>query len=122
MCMSIRQRWFAVAVCASSIILCSTARAGFVYFQVAEIPPQAVQHDSFVLPLSDPLDIAHARDLISKGPEQAGATIVFADIAAGSDGINRDLLADNQHTWSWHVTKFTSFGDFGIELLDGWPT
>jgi hypothetical protein len=97
------------------------ARAELIYFRVAERPGNEVHHDSFVVPISDPADISHARDLISKGPEQAGATILFADIVAGADG-NRDLLSPDQHLWNWHVTKVTGFGDFGIELLDGWPT
>ena len=99
----------------------ATARGELVYFQVSELPGQESHHDSFILPLLDPADIAHARDLISRGPDKAGATILNADIAAGADGINRDLLADDQHPWSWHVTHFNGFGDIGIELLDGWP-
>ena len=96
-------------------------RGEFVYFQVAELPGRETHHDSFVVPLSDIQAIAHARDVITRGPEQAGATIIFADIAKGSDGINRNLLADDKPLWNWHVTKFNDFGDIGIELLDGWP-
>jgi hypothetical protein len=99
------------------------ARAELVYFQVAEAPGNDVRHDSFVVPISDPADISHARDLIFKGPEkQAGAAILFADVVAGANGINRDLLSADQHPWNWHVTKVTGFGDFGMELLDGSPT
>jgi hypothetical protein len=100
----------------------ANTRGGLVYFQVAELPGHVGHDGSFILPLSNPIDIAHARDLISLGPEEAGETIAFADIAAGSDGINRDLLADDQRLWSWHVTQFDGFGDSGIELLDGWPS
>lgn len=106
-------------------LLCATqsASAGVVYFQVAE-PPGLVTHgDSFVLPLTDEEDIAHARDLIARGPEAAGRSIAFARIARGSGGgINRDLLAPGAPEWSWHVTGFDGFNDFGIEILDGWPT
>ena len=78
--------------------------------------------DSFILPLSEPDDIAHARDLIARGPEAAGAPLVFAEVVAGSDGINRDVLAEGEPLWSWHVSAFEGFGDGGIELVDGWPT
>jgi hypothetical protein len=111
-----------LVLCALAIFAASATRADLVYFQVAELPGHEIHRDSFLLPLSNAADIAHARELIQAGPEQAGETIVFADIAAGADGINRDLLAADQHLWSWHVTQFTGFGDFGIELLDGWPS
>ncbi len=94
---------------------------GGVYFKVAEIPGQEFHNDGFILPLTNASDIAHARDLISQGPA-AGATIVFAEIAKGADGFNRDLNAPGEPLWNWHVTSFDGFGDFGIELLDGWPT
>jgi hypothetical protein len=123
MAIGIVRRWGCAAVLVVLGTFClASARGGLVYFQVAELPGHETHHDSFILPLSDSADIAHARDLISLGPDQAGATIVFADIVAGTDGINRDLLAADQHLWSWHVTQFTGFGDVGIELLDGWPS
>jgi hypothetical protein len=98
------------------------ARAGTVLFVVAEKPGVVEHHDSFVLPLSDPADIAHARDLIARGPDAARSAIVFAEVAAGRDGINRNVVADGQPLWDWHVSKFEGFGDFGIELIDGNPT
>lgn len=96
--------------------------AGTVYFEVAERAEVAAHHDAYVLPLSNPEHIQHARDLIREGPDQAGEAIVFARIAAGSDGINRNLLAEGQPEWSWHVSEVHGFGDFGIELIDSWPT
>jgi hypothetical protein len=123
MAIGIVRRCRCAAVLFALGMLClASARGELVYFQVAELPGHETHHDSFLLPLSDPADIAHARDLISLGPELSGQTIVFADIAAGTDGINRDLLAADQHLWSWHVTQFNGFGDTGIELLDGWPS
>src|SRR5689334_3441150 len=109
-------------VCATLIMALLPRFAGgeMVYFQVTELPGQETHHDGFVLPLTNPGDIAHARQILSLGPSNAGATIINADIAAGADGINRDLLADDRHLWSWHVTRFNGFGDVGIELLDGW--
>jgi hypothetical protein len=103
-------------------LLGTLAQASPVYFLAAEPAGSRVHGDSFVLPLTDPDDIAHARDLILRGPAAAQSPIVFAEIAKGVDGLNRDLLRPEQPDWSWHVTKFEGFGDFGIELLDGWPT
>jgi hypothetical protein len=123
MAIGIVRRWGSAAVLGMLGTLClASARGELVYFQVAELPGHETHHDSFILPLSDSDDIAHARDLISLGPEKAGGTIAFADIDPGADGINRDLLAADQHLWAWHVTRFEGFSDTGIELLDGWPS
>jgi hypothetical protein len=111
-------RAFVVALVLSAVAA-GTARAEL--FLVAEPPAQAVHHDSYVLPLSDPRDIAHARDLIQQGPS-AGAPIAVAHIAARADGINRDYLAPTPREWSWHVTEFLGFADAAIEICDGWPT
>jgi hypothetical protein len=102
----------------------SPANAGTVpvYFVVAERPGVEEHGDSFVLPLTDAVDVAHARDLIARGPEAAGAAIVFAEISAGADGVNRDVLAAGEPLWNWHVSRFEGFGDVGLELVDGWPT
>ena len=110
------------SVLASVLFLCGAARAGTVYFVVAERPGVAEQGDSFLLPLSAEADIAHARDLIARGPDAAGAPMVFAEIVAGADGVNRDVLATGEPLWNWHVSAFEGFGDVGIELVDGSPT
>jgi len=112
----------AFAVIAGLFLGAARSSAATTYFLVAERPGQEFHRDSFVLPLTEEADVSHARDLISLGPDSAGSSIAFAKIAAGSDGINRDLLAPNQHEWSWHVTEFEGFGDVGIELVDGNPT
>jgi hypothetical protein len=104
------------------LALSASARAGTVPFVVAEKPGVEEHRDSFVLPLSTDADIAHARDLIARGPDVAGASIVTAEIAPGSDGVNRNVLAEGQPLWDWHVTRFEGFADFGIELTDGNPT
>jgi hypothetical protein len=96
------------------------AAAATVEFLVAEPPGHAVHGDSYVLPLSAKADIDHARDLIERGAA-AGAPIAVAQIAAGADGRNRDVRAPGEPLWSWHVTEFQGFGDFAIELCDGWP-
>ncbi len=100
----------------------SASYAAPTYFLVAEPPAQRLHGDSFVVPIENPDDITHARDLISRGREVAGSSIVFAQIVKGADGHNRDLLDPEQPDWSWHVSRHTDFGDLGIELLDGWPT
>lgn len=123
--MDVRTRWGSVAagiVFAFSAIAPSPAQAGTVYFVVAERPGAAVHHDSYVLPLSEPEDIAHARDLVIRGPDAAGSPLVFASVVAGADGINRNVLAEGEPPWNWHVSAFEGFGDFGIELVDGNPT
>ena len=90
-----------------------------IYFLVAETTP--AHNDSYVLPLTDADDIAHARDLIQFGPAVAGDPIVVADIACGSDGINRDYLAFTKPASCWHVSNFSNFAEVTIEILDGWP-
>src|SRR5688572_30026987 len=115
-------RYVGVALAVALVVLCAaSARGGTVYFLVTELPGQEFHHDSFVLPLTDPAHIAHARELVRFGPS-VGETIVFADIVAGRDEINRDLLEPGKPAYSWHVSEFTAFGDFGIELVDGHPT
>ena len=99
----------------------SPARGDTILFLVTELPGQRYHGDSYVLPISDPGAVAHARDLAAKGPA-AGETIVFARIAPGADGVNRDWLAPGTPAWSWHVTELIGFGDMGIEIYDGWPT
>jgi hypothetical protein len=111
-----------VAACCAAGFAPSVARAGLTYFQVAETPGATAHGDSFVVGIGAAADVAHARDLIARGPEAAGAPILFADVAPGADGINRDLFAPGRPAWDWHVTNVTGFGDVGIELLDGWPT
>lgn len=91
------------------------------YFLVAEWPGEEVHGDSYVLPLTRAEDIAHARALISQGPQAAGRPVAVSKIRLGADGINRDLRAPGQPPWSWHVTEFMGFGDSSVEILDGWP-
>lgn len=109
----------------AAVALCGCGGGGSsapqpVYFLVAEIMPN--HGDSFLLPLTDPADIARARELAAS-PHPQPPTIVVAQIAAGSsDGqlVNRDLLQGGK-PWSWHVSRFVGFADMTIEILDGWP-
>ena len=105
---------------AGVLIAAGGAVAAPVYFLVSEFPDQKEHGDSFVLPLEKPADIAHARDLVQRG-KAAGQTQITADIVAGADNINRDILADGKPAWSWHISNFDQFADVGIELTDGWP-
>ena len=90
-----------------------------VYFLVAVPELYALGWgDSYILPLSDPQDILMARQIIAAGAH----LIVFAEVTAGEDGINRDLLAPGYPEWSWHVSQFLDFGQIGIEYCDGSPT
>ncbi len=93
--------------------------ASTVYFLVGELPGHEFKYDSYVIPLSDPADIAHARDLIAYGPG-IGGTVVAARISRGANDINRDYVGNR--SWSWHVSDFFGFGDTGPEVCDGWPT
>jgi hypothetical protein len=115
---------FAVAMGVVAYLLLRPApvAAAPVYFLVTELPGQAVHHDSYVLPIEAPADIEHARDLIARGPAEAGASIAVAQIAAGADGINRNELAPGKPLWDWHVTAFEGFADNTVEILDGWPS
>ena len=61
MVIGIVRRWGCAAVLLMLGMLChSSARGELVYFQVAELPGHETHHDSFILPLSDSADIAHA--------------------------------------------------------------
>ncbi len=95
------------------------------YFLVAEPPGRVVHHDSYVLPLSKPDDIAHARYLISLGPSVflgSHSALVVAKGAIGQDGINRNFLDSRLPEWFWHVDEFLAFADVTAEVLDGGPS
>lgn len=69
-----------------------------VYFLVSEINTK--HHDSYILPLSNPDDIKHARDIIAS-PGSTSSKIVVAKIAKGSGNgtyVNKDLIG--RKTWS----------------------
>lgn len=111
-----------VLLCAFVLTPTCLCGAGVVHFVVAERDGETHHGDSFLLPLADPLEIAHARDLVLRGPDAAGGPLVFAEVVPGGDGINRNVLADGEPLWNWHVSIFEGFADGGIELVDGWPS
>src|SRR5690606_3978077 len=86
-----------------------SARAETVWFEVAEI--DAERNQSFLVPLSDPEHIAHARALIANGgrPSDSLGGILLARIEAGGDGFNRDLRDPDQRLWRWHVAEVDGF-------------
>ena len=89
------------------------------WFVVSEIDPN--RNQSYLLPLTDPETIEEARILVDQGPGNGVGSIASVRIAAGPDGFNRDVLAEGEPLWSWHVTEFLGFADAAIELCDGWP-
>jgi len=115
-----RFRALLVTVLGLSLCGCPPLPGDTRYFLVSE--REVFHGDSYILPLSDPADIAHAEALI-QDPE-SGAPIVLAKIARGAGNgayINRDLAGSGE-AWSWHIAEFLGFVDFSIEVLDGWPT
>lgn len=116
-----RRPWMRIALAALLMAAPGVARGEPIAFVVAEIPGREVQGDSYVLILEDPDDVGYARDLIRQGAGVAG-TIVVARIAAGTDGVNRDVLAPGEPEWSWHITTFEGFAEITAEILDGTPS
>jgi hypothetical protein len=90
---------------AALVLNTASAQISTNFFLVAERPDNLVWDDSFVIALTNMGHIAHARDLIDRGAERAGSPIVVANIAAGADGLNRNLRANSAEAWSWHVTR-----------------
>lgn len=106
-----------LVACLSSAVCAET-----VYFLVAEMSPY--YHDSYVLPLTDPCDITHARNLIEYGPGIGGALVVASiDHWDPNNGINtnREYLQPGVPAWSWYVTEFMGFAELSAEVCDGWP-
>jgi hypothetical protein len=102
-----------------ALLLAASPAAARVWFEVAEI--ETDRNQSFLLALDDPEHIAQARALVAQGPGGEVGSIVMAQIAAGGDGLNRDLRSENQRLWSWRIVEFEGFADLAIELCDGWP-
>ena len=101
------------------LLACLTCHvsAETVYFLVAEITPY--ENHSYVLPLSEPNDIAHARALIKFGPS-IGRSTAIAEMNCGADGINRNFVARSKPAWAWHVTNFVEFNSV-VTIFDGSP-
>jgi hypothetical protein len=106
------------------LVVGAVSQGETVYFLVGEMG-EPFHNDSYVLPLSIPSDIIHARHLILHGPEIGGALVVaHIDHWDPNNGINlnRNYRLQGMPAWSWYVTEFDGFADFTMEILDGWPT
>jgi type IV secretory pathway TrbF-like protein len=103
--LSLMVLWVSLGIAASQ-----AATNQVVYFLVGFVPWRLEEfnsHDSFILPLTDSKDIAHARDLVRAlneylqssdpfkrfPPEGVDALQVAAFFAKSSDGINCNYLA-----------------------------
>src|SRR5688572_30762823 len=72
-------------------------------------PEELERLGSVVIPLSDPLHIAHARGLLNHTVQTSRR--VLMRIRAGKNGINRNYYAPGWPEWSWHPFEVTDFGD-----------
>ncbi len=117
--MRIITRVLLMIVSAATLCGCPVPCGDTVYFLVSEITPS--HGDSYILPLTDPDQIAQARAIISDAENNA-AKIVVAHIAPCDhcDYPNRDMLQGGVR-WSWCVTDFEGFAENTIEIYDGWP-
>ena len=66
--------------------------------------PDAAEYESFVVPVSDPTQIATIRSLI----QTAQSPVVKVRIRAGNDGLNRDFYAPGAPAWNWSVMQLIS--------------
>jgi hypothetical protein len=100
-----------------------TANAQPIYFLVARYPwPREA---SAVIPLSDPDQISHARDLLDAVNQGADISLLprrYAGVItrAGADGINRNYQDPRLPEWSWHITQVT-FADSSIPEIAQTP-
>lgn len=102
--------------CLMLLLASPLASATPVWFVFGEIAPTS--GDSFIVPMTRATDIAEARRQVAEG-RQAGRGAPVVRIAAGSDGINRDV-ADGQ-PWSWHVTEFLGYADAFVTTCQATP-
>lgn len=74
--------------------------------------------DQFIVKIKDPAMVQKARDQISNPDLHK---IVFAKIALGHQGYNRNLTKKEKSFWSWSVTEVTNISDFGSTACNGFP-
>lgn len=76
--------------------------------------------NSFLIPLSDPVEIADGRYLSSAVdntsavghlPISRGDIRPLVRIRLGTDGTNRNVMVSDQPLWSWHVEKVVGWTD-----------
>lgn len=92
-----------------------------VYFLVGEFDTPFYGDGVYVLPLSDPCDIAYARLIIDEGAfgPNTMAIIVVAYVPRWdpNDGYNwnRNYLEPGLPAWSWYVAEFYGFSEMSTE-------
>jgi len=105
--------WRLGLIVLSVLAVAPAAQAETVYFLVVK------GSSSYILPLTDPCDIADARSIIDMGVPK----IVVAYIAPWEEAdinINRNYMyLGLVPSWSWYVTEFTAFADYAPEYCDG---
>lgn len=74
--------------------------------------------DQFVVKIKDSAMVQKARDQITNPKLQK---IVFAKIALGSQGYNRNMIKKEKSFWSWSVTEVTNISDIGSTACNGFP-
>ncbi|MES2801306.1 MAG: hypothetical protein V4654_02340 [Bdellovibrionota bacterium] len=74
--------------------------------------------DQFVVKIKDPVMVQKARDQITNPNLHK---IVFAKIALGNQGYNRNMIKKEKSFWSWSVTEVTNISDFGSTACNGFP-
>jgi len=98
----------------------SSVCAETVYFLVGEWMDPPDPNQSYVLPLTDPCDIAYARLIIDEGPygPNTSAAIIAAVVYRWdpNDGYNwnRNYLERGLPAWSWYP-EFACFGETSAE-------
>jgi hypothetical protein len=126
----------AISAAITAILSCRTLACdcGTVYFLVSDqwgVRKDATSYSSFVLPLSNEQDKQDARTLIDQVqrfkntpddpfPNEPGS-IVVAELAWGTDGMNRNHLVPGKPEWPWHVSNFVVFTPGAPEIFDGSP-
>jgi hypothetical protein len=106
------------------LALGAAAQAETVYFLVSKVLVGCSEGYGYVLPLTEPADIEHARVLCCSGPFPGGPQpIIIADIRWDVHGmnINRNYCHPAAPSWSWYVSEFLGFGDRAAEICDGNP-
>lgn len=72
---------------------------------LSQYTPEASAYESFVVPVSDPDQIAMIRSLI----QRTQSPVVNVRIQTGNgDGLNRDFYAPGAPAWNWSVTALIS--------------
>lgn len=89
------------------------------FFLVAPPVSGSEIRESFVVPLTRDDQITQARDILS---HKTDATIVIVDTVYGSDGVNRNHLAEGFPLWNWHVQQVVGFAHSVAGTLDFRPS